>query len=98
MAREFKSEAHVKAAIKKLLTDAGWFWWMPPANAYGRAGISDFHALKDGRFLAIEAKFGSNTPTAMQIEFLKSVALHDGRYLVVNEKNLDALDELLHSK
>lgn len=98
MAREFKSEAHVKAAVKKLLTDAEWFWWMPPSNAYGRSGISDFHALKAGQFLAIETKFGSNTPTAMQVEFLKSVAVHDGWYLVVNEKNLDVLDELLHFK
>jgi len=98
MAREFKSEAHVKAAVKKLLTDAGWFYWMPPSNAYGRSGISDFHALKAGQFLAIETKFGSNKPTAQQAQFLENVALHDGWYLVVNEKNLDALAELLRAK
>ena len=93
-----KNEAGVKAAVKKLLTDAGWFYCMPPSNAYGRSGISDFHALKAGQFLAIETKFGSNAPTTIQKQFLDAVALYDGWYLVVNEKNLDVLDELLHFK
>lgn len=93
-----KNEAGVKAAVKKLLADAEWFYWMPPSNAYGRSGISDFHALKAGQFLAIETKFGSNAPTPMQKQFLDAVALQDGLYLVVNEKNLDELKELLQTK
>ena len=50
------NEAGVKTATKKLLKDHGWFVWMPPANGYGRVGISDIHALKGGQFLAIETK------------------------------------------
>lgn len=92
------NEAGVKREVKKLLDKHGWYYWMPPSNAYGRSGISDFHALKAGQFLAIETKFGSNTPTAQQAQFLENVALHDGWYLVVNEKNLDALAELLQTK
>ena len=60
-------EKDVKTRIKKLLDDHDWFWFMPPANGFGRTGISDIIAVKRGVFLAIEAKFGKNPPTAMQI-------------------------------
>lgn len=92
---EFKTEADVKAAVKKLLVGAGWYYWMPPAAAYGRSGISDFHAIKDGVFLAIETKFGNNKPTPMQVQFLGHISAHGGRTLVINEKNLDDLVKLL---
>jgi hypothetical protein len=93
MAKEitYTNEGDVKKQIKKLLNQHGWFWWMPPANGFGRTGIADFNALRGGVFLAIEAKFGSNKPTAMQVGFLESVASEDGMAFVVNEKNLDAL-------
>lgn len=93
MAKEitYTNEGDVKKQVKKLLTQHGWFWWMPPANGFGRTGISDFNALRGGVFLAIETKFGSNKPTAMQVGFLDSVASEDGMSFVVNEKNLDAL-------
>lgn len=90
-----KNEAGVKLAVKKLLTKYSWYFWMPPANAYGKAGISDFHALKDGKFLAIETKYGSNTPTALQLRFLSEVALHGGNSLIINESNLDYLVNFL---
>jgi len=93
MAKEitYTNEGDVKKQIKKLLNQHGWFWWMPPANGFGRTGISDFNALRGGVFLAIEAKFGTNKPTVMQVGFLESVASEDGMAFVVNEKNLDAL-------
>jgi hypothetical protein len=93
MAKEitYTNEGDVKKQIKKLLNQHGWFWWMPPANGFGRTGIADFNALRGGVFLAIEAKFGTNKPTVMQVGFLESVASEDGMAFVVNEKNLDAL-------
>ena len=91
------NEEGVKRAVKKLLVQYGWFFWMPPANAFGRSGISDFHALRKGKFLAIETKYGYNKPTALQQQFLRDVTIHDGHVLVVNENNLDALEDFLRS-
>jgi hypothetical protein len=87
----YTNEGDVKKQIKKLLNQHGWFWWMPPANGFGRTGIADFNALRGGVFLAIEAKFGTNKPTVMQVGFLESVTSESGMAFVVNEKNLDAL-------
>jgi hypothetical protein len=89
--RTYSNESDVKAEVKKLLNQHHWFWWCPPANGFGRSGISDFNALRGGVFLAIETKFGKNKPTAMQIGFLDSVASERGIALLVNEHNLDAL-------
>lgn len=90
-----RDEKDVKKAIKKLLDKFGWFWWMVPANGYGKSGVSDIHALKAGVFLAIEAKFGSNKPTALQIGFLNSINAEDAYGFVVNDKNLDELEAFL---
>ena len=89
------SEKHVKHKVKKLLDKHGWFWWMVPANGYGKGGVSDFHALKNGVFLAIETKYGANKPTALQKQFCESIMSCKGFAFVVNEKNLDWLDRWL---
>lgn len=86
--RTYTNEADVKAQVKKLLNLHNWFWWMPPANGFGRSGISDFNALRDGVFLAVETKFGKNKPTAMQIGFLNSVQSESALAFIVNERNL----------
>lgn len=90
-----KSEKDVKAKVKKLLDKAGWFWWMPPANGFGKVGVSDFHALKNGVFIAIETKFGSNKPTAHQRAFLESINAESAFAFVVNEQNVDWLESFL---
>ena len=87
-----KSEKDVKKKTKVILDRHGWFWWMIPANGYGKSGVSDFHAFKTGTFMAIETKFGSNKPTALQIGFLNSVRREDGFGFVVNDKNIDWLE------
>ena len=89
MARTFLTEKDVKAEVKKLLNKHGWFWWMPPANGYGKAGIFDFNALRKGVFLAVETKFGNNKPSPMQTGFGNSIQAEDGFAFVVNEKTLD---------
>lgn len=81
-------EKGVKREAKKLLDKHGYFWWMPPANGYGKAGISDIHAIKAGVFLAIETKFGDRQPTPMQVAFLNSIRSQDAFGFVVNEKTL----------
>lgn len=87
--KTFTCEADVKAAVKKLLTKHNYFWWMPPANGFGRTGISDFNALRGGVFLAVETKFGKNKPTPMQIGFIDSVKSEDGMAFVVNENTIE---------
>lgn len=95
MPAPMRNEKNVKAAIKKLLDQHGWFWWMPPANGYGKVGISDIQALKDGVFLSIEAKFGSNGPTPHQSAFLTSINSESAFGFVVNDSNLEWLEVFL---
>lgn len=90
-----KNEKDVKKKVKALLDKHGWFYWMPPANAYGRSGISDFNVIKAGVFLAIETKFGPNKPTAMQTAFLNSINAEGGFGFVVNDNNLNWLGTFL---
>lgn len=84
-----RGEADVKKEVKKLLNKHGWFWWMPPANGFGKAGTSDFHALRAGVFIALETKFGTNKPTALQKAFLHSVKAEKGLAFVVDEGNIE---------
>lgn len=84
-----RTEKDVKAQAKKLLDKHGYFWFMPPANAYGKAGIADILAIKAGVFVAIETKFGSNKPTVLQAAFLNSIRQEKGFGFVVTDKNLD---------
>lgn len=91
MMKPFRHEKDVKREVKKLLERHGWFWWMPPANAFGRSGISDFHALRAGVFLAIETKVRNNKPTPMQAGFLASVRVEDGFGFCVSEAQLEHL-------
>jgi len=88
-----KNEKDVKKEVKKLLDKHGWFWWMPPANGFGKVGVADFNAIRGGVFLAIETKFGANKPTVHQVAFLSSVIAEDGFGFVVNEKRLDWLSK-----
>ena len=90
-----RNEKDVKAKVKKLLDKYGWFWWCPPANGFGVSGISDFNAVKDGVFMAVETKFGSNKPTAMQGAFLRSINQESCFGFVVNENTLEWLDTFL---
>lgn len=88
-------ERDVKAAVKKMLTTAGWFHWMPPSNAFGRVGIADINAVRAGQFLAVETKVGKNVPTAPQRLFLRNVRLAGGYAFTVNETRIPLLQEWL---
>ena len=76
-------EAKVKAKIKKILNDHG---------VYGNAGVPDFLCCAGGGFLAIEAKAGKGTTTALQEKNLREIREAGGIALVVNEDNLDLLE------
>jgi hypothetical protein len=89
--KPMRDEKGVKENVKRLLNHFGYFWWMPPANGFGKVGVSDFHAIKAGVFIAIETKFGSNKPTVHQRAFLESIQSMDGFGFVVNDKTVEHL-------
>jgi len=95
MAARIDNEGDVKKQVKKLLDAHRWFWWMPGANGFGKTGVSDFCALRNGVFLGVETKFGKNKPTTRQVAFLQSVNVENGIGLVVNEKTLDTFHQWL---
>lgn len=97
MAKTYTSEKDVKASVKKLLDKHKYFWWMPPANGFGKVGVSDFNALRAGVFVAVETKFGKNKPTAQQKAYLQSVIAEDGFGFVVSEKTIDTFAKWLEA-
>jgi hypothetical protein len=93
----YRNEKDVKKRVKALLDRFGYFWWMVPANGYGKSGVSDIHALKRGVFIAIETKFGSNKPAPLQIGFLNSIRAEDAFAFVVSDRNIDWFEAFLES-
>lgn len=91
----FKNESHVKKDVKKLLDKHNWFWWMTPANGYGKSGVADFCAAKQGMFMVIETKANRNDPTPMQVGFLNSLRAADHFAFVVRETTMDAFGQFL---
>lgn len=88
-------EAKVKAAVRKLLDEQGIYYFFPPANGYGRAGIPDVVGCFHGKFIAVECKAGKNKTTALQDRELARIAEAGGFAFVANEHNLDELKEKL---
>jgi len=91
-------EGAVKAKIKLVLEELGCWYFMPPANGYGRAGIPDFIGCLNGEFLAIEAKAKGNKPTALQEREIRRITAAGGVALVVDESNVDQLKTLLEEQ
>lgn len=90
-----KNEGDVKKAVKKILHDyleAGLWYFMPPANGYGRSGIPDFVGCVKGKFFAIETKFGANDLTANQLREIGAIKYCDGEVWVVREVNLSEFE------
>lgn len=90
-------ERDVKNVVKKLLTEFGWHWWMPASNAFGTSGASDFHAVKEGMFLAIETKVKGRKPTALQKRFLDEIRAAAAFGLLVDETRLTLLRDWLEA-
>ena len=84
-------EAKVKAKIKKILKDHGVYYAMPMGTGYGNAGVPDFLCCANGKFLAIEAKAGKGTTTALQEKNLREIRAAGGWAIVVNEENIEEL-------
>jgi hypothetical protein len=88
-------EKAVKAKVKAVLESEGVYYFMPPANGYGRAGIPDFIVCVNGLFFAIETKANGNKPTALQIREIETIRRNNGVAVVVDETNWDMVRDLV---
>ena len=84
-------EAKVKLKIHAALKASGAYAVNYIGGQYAKSGTPDILACLDGTFIGIEAKAGSNKPTALQIQSLSQIDKAGGLALVINEKNLDYL-------
>lgn len=92
-------ESKVKDKVKAVLDSYGAYWFMPPANGFGRSGIPDFIACHRGRFLAVECKAAGGQPTALQNRELFRIRQRQGTALIVTDdpNTLAVLDLWLKS-
>ena len=86
-----KNEGDVKKEVKKLLNSYPkdeMYYFMPPANGYGRSGIPDFVGNYKGNFFAIETKFGSNSPTNNQLREIEHIVQSKGKCWIVRDSSI----------
>ena len=86
-------EAKVKQQVRRMLDEFKIYYFFPPANGYGRAGIPDIIGCCLGRFIAIECKAGKNTTTALQERELQRITDAGGFAFVATETNQEQLKE-----
>lgn len=86
-----KNEGDVKRKVRAVINSvSGSYHFMPPANGYGRSGIPDIVGQVDGKFFAVETKFGNNKPTANQEREILGIREAGGEAWVVSDRNLEA--------
>lgn len=86
-----KNEGDVKKAVKKVLGsyDPNELWYfMPPANGYGRSGIPDFLGCYKGQMFAVETKFGYNDPTNNQLREMHHLTRAGSKVWIVRESSV----------
>mgnify|MGYP003340110149 CR=1 FL=1 len=88
-------EAKVKLKVRKLLDENAIYYFFPPANGYGRAGIPDIIFCVQGIFGAVECKAGRGTLTALQERELTKIDNAGGFTFVAREDNIEELKERL---
>lgn len=89
-----QNEKAVKAQVKKILQgrpDITW-WFMPPANGYGRSGVPDFVGCVKGQMFAVETKSGAGQLTANQIREIDAIARAGGKVWIVREATLSVFE------
>jgi len=88
-------EAKVKKKVRTVLEKCGAYYAMPVTGGYGASGVPDFLICIKGRFIAVEAKAGTNKPTALQVSNMKRIEDAGGLAIVINEHNVDQLETIL---
>jgi Holliday junction resolvase len=88
-------EGVVKDKVKKILDNAGIWYFFPAANGYGRSAIPDIVCCVRGCFLAIECKADNLKPTALQERELGKIIASGGTGICINAENVDQLETIL---
>ena len=89
-------EGVVKDKVKKILDNAGIWYFFPAANGYGRSAIPDIVCCVRGCFLAIECKADNLKPTALQERELGKIIASGGTGICINAENVDQLSEIIN--
>ena len=85
-------ERDVKEKVKAMLNRYGAYWFMPATAGYGRSGVPDLVGCINGKFFAVECKYGTNKPSALQSAEIFKIQSRKGVASVINETNLDLLE------
>lgn len=90
-------EAKVKRKVVEVLKKHGAYYFYPVTGGYGKSGVPDIVACFKGRFIGIECKAGSNTPTMLQNRNIAEIITCGGIAFVVNDANVHTVDSLFES-
>ena len=88
-------EAKVKKVVVNQLRNLGAYYFYPVTVGYGRSGGADIVGCYQGKFFGIECKAGKNTPTRLQQINLDDIEKQKGIALIVNEKNMHSVRDLI---
>jgi hypothetical protein len=80
---EMNEAALIQKIRKYLATVPECFFWKEHGGQYGTAGIPDIIVCHKGRFIALEAKVGRNTPTKLQAATIDKIRQAGGTAAVV---------------
>lgn len=90
-------EKKVKIKITRILDQFGVYYFSPFMAGFGRAGVPDIICCYKGRFIAIEAKAGKNTTTALQDREIERIRSVGGTAVIINEETLPTLIKILEN-
>ena len=88
-------ERKIKKLVSKTLTALGAYYFYPVTSGYGTSGVPDIVGCYRGRFFGIECKANGNKPTTLQQINLDKIAAAGGIALVIDEKNVASLKEIM---
>ena len=85
-------EGKVKAKLVKILKELDAFYFFPPSNGYGKAGIPDVICCIAGKFVGIEVKSAVGKLTSLQAQMGEKIHRAGGSWVVVrNDDDIIAL-------
>ena len=88
-------EAKVKKKVVEQLKKIGAYYFYPLTHGYGKSGVPDIVGCYQTKFFGIECKAKGNKPTPLQQQNLTQITQAGGIALVIDEKNVHRVIELL---
>lgn len=89
-------EGRVKAAVRKMLKEAGVYHRTPATGGYGKSGMGDEFVLYRGVPICIECKPDADTmPTALQTKNAIEFHDHGGAVFLIHKDNIHELHRYL---